>query len=111
MTNDTTERKTVPHVVLPEGTLIAEHGALLMVVYSQGSRNPKSTQMLMAFRETKQHDRGVIRCMMCSHDLKTVPDDGIWAAREIIAHVRLHDCRKRVQAKGERLMASVMAQG
>lgn len=111
-------RKTVPHYFLPEGTLIAEHGAMLMVRYTRGSGNLKSTQMILAFgrdvRPAKlrgakkgKSRRGVIHCLICDSDLETEPEDGIWATREIIAHVRSHDRRKKIARRGLDLLGRV----
>lgn len=116
----TTEKrvKTVPHYILPEGTIIAEHGAMLMVRYTEGAGNLKSTQMILAFGRDERPARkrgpkkgtsrkGVIHCLICDGDLETEPADGIWATREIIGHVRSHDRRKKIARRGLALLGRV----
>ena len=91
---------------LPEGTILTEIGAMILVRYTQGSRNPKSTELILAFfRDTRPSDkrgprkgksrRGVMHCIRCDEDLLTEPGvDGILCSRDLIAHVRIHDRRR-----------------
>ena len=103
---------------LPEGTAIGEAGAMIFVKYTQGSGNPKSTQLILAFgpdtRKARDRGakkgksrRGVVHCLMCDEDLLTQPEQGILCTRELVAHVRLHDRRKAVQRLGAQLLARV----